>query len=147
MRRLLVISAVATVALCAAVPSAIAGPHAQSDSEVSGTRIRQAINVVPDAIHFWFHASNPAGVSPFCVTLQLERKGPNGWQGIGMSSRRGIKECCPQPDEECFPTETVGVWDLFIYPRGKLLRRVEKGRLRIRGFSDFGPSVSLRLDR
>src|SRR5919106_1515406 len=108
MKPLPLVAAMAAIALLGAASIAFAGPHADSDSEVDGTKIHQEINIVPDAIHYWFHASNPAGVSPFCVTLQLEKQGPHGWRGIGMGGRRGVSECCPQTDEECFPTDTDG---------------------------------------
>jgi hypothetical protein len=143
------VSLIVMLAAMAVIPPvAVAGPHVASDAEVDGTQVHQEINYRDSqTIHYWIHASNPAGVRPFCVTLRLEKKGKNGWQGIGMGSRKGVRECCPQPDEECFPTETDGNWDLFVYPRGKTARRVANGRLRIHGFSDFGPSIVLRLDR
>jgi hypothetical protein len=135
--------ALGVVVLAAAASSAIAGPQASSDSVVDGTHIHQEINVWgPDTIHYWFRAENPAGVRPFCVTLRLERKTSSGWRGIGKKGRD--QGCCPQPDEECF-SETSGAWDLFLYPRGKIRRKVMDGSLRIRGFSDFGPELTLRI--
>lgn len=101
----------------------------------------------PGTIHCWIHAFDPGGVRPFCVTLRLERKVKHGRQGIGMNNqRRGDHACCPQSEEECFPTATDGYWDLFVSPRGKIKRKVQDGRLRIHGFSDFGPSLVLCLD-
>ena len=111
---------------------------------VGTTEIHQEINYSNFAVHFWFHAHDPSGVDPFCVTLQLERKSEGAWEGIGMSNQRGRTACCPQPDEECF-TATDGYWDLFLYPREKLRRRIKQGDLRIRAFSDFGPSLVLRF--
>lgn len=131
--------------LVAASP-ALAGPHAESDSVVGTTEIHQEINYSRSAVHFWFHAYDPGGVDPFCVKLKLERRSDGGgWQGIGMSSRRGRTECCPQPDEECFPSATDGYWDLFLYPNERLRRKIRRGVLRIRAFSDFGPSLVLRF--
>jgi hypothetical protein len=140
------VTVVVTIALGGTSSSALAGPRAASDSIVNGTSVHQEINVFPDAIHYWYLASNPAGVAPFCVTLQLERKRPStGWQGIGLDGRRGSTGCCPNPDDECFDGPTIGFWDLFIYPGKQLRRKVRDGRLRIHGFSDFGPSITLRL--
>jgi hypothetical protein len=146
MRRVPAVLALTGVALVAAACPALAGPHAASDSVVDGTQVHQEINVwKPDTIHYWFHATNPEGVRPFCVTLQLERKSDGDWKRIGKGSARD-RACCPQPEEECFPTATEGVWDLFLYPKGTLRRRVMDGRIRIRGFSDFGPAITLRLN-
>lgn len=141
--------ALATVLLVtfAVAPGALAAPHVESDSDVAGTQVHQEIDFLnPKTIHYWFHASNPAGVAPFCVTLQLEQRQAGAWQGVGMSSQTGVTECCPQPDEECFPTATDGYWDLFLYPKGKrLMRKINRGQYRIRGFSSLGPSLALKL--
>ena len=146
---------VALVASCclgaAALPTeSIAGPAVESDSTVGGARVHQEINFWDPEIHYWIHVHGASGVSPFCVTLRLEKRVDGDWQGIGIDSRqrRGVKECCPTPHqgETCGSSATDSYWDLFLYPQGRLLRKVRHGRLRIHGFTDLGPSLALRLD-
>ena len=132
------------VAVLASPNAATAAPHAESDAVVEGTAIHQELTVWRDAIHFWFRASNQSGVPDYCVTLQLERKLGGQWEPIVSSSQRGLTQCCPEVAEEC-RTETDGYWDLFLYPKQRLRRQIERGDLRIRAFSDFGPSLALRL--
>jgi hypothetical protein len=139
-----VICSIAAAFLVAA-PAALAGPTVETDSTVSGTQIHQELNFGADAIHYWFKAENAAGMPEFCVTLKLQRKKGKSWRGIGRGSRKGLTDCCDHGNTDCFPRETLGVWDLFLYPRGKLERKVRRGRLRIHASTDLGPSLVLRL--
>ena len=148
-RRNVIIFVAVAMAFCAsAVATAAQHPHAESDATIEGATIHQEITVWGrDTITYLIVVRNPAGVGPFCMTFQLERKSSSGWRRAGGKDGRD-RACCPDPnpDEDCGSDPAHQGWPLSLYPRKSIRDDVASGRLRMRGFSDFGPSITLRLD-
>jgi hypothetical protein len=144
-----VLSLVAVGLFCVASSVAAAPhPHAESDALVGGSKIHQEITVWgADTIHYWIVVRDPAGVGPFCMTFQFERKSAAGWRRAGGKNGRD-RACCPQPtpDEACASDPTVAAWDLFLTPGKRLIDDVRSGSLRMHGSTDLGASIVLRLD-